>query len=144
MSFGTDIAGYDKVCLSCDTPTKSHPAPNGYLCHSCTTELPEAELLETIGVQRFETVDRETEISCWWCDSEYKITEGRGTDGPAVRVGDGFPLFDSYPGLIISACPVCTRSTETVTQSAAAAAFADTIGVPVMSYSVRAGWEVAE
>jgi hypothetical protein len=101
-------------------------------------------LLETIGVQLFETVVRETEISCWWCDTDYTVLEGRGPDGPAVKVGDGFPLFDAYPGFIITACPACTRPTESVTKSAAATEFAEEIGVPVMSYNVRDGWEVPE
>jgi hypothetical protein len=144
MSYGTDRGGNEKRCGVCGDPTQSHVAPNGWVCHTCWSDLDEDELLDAVEGPVLETVGPDTTIECLHCETEYTLRESLAGPGRGVRPGDGFPLSDTYAGFVIVACTTCTKVTECLTTSENARDLADLAGVSLMTYHRRKGWEVSQ
>jgi len=140
MTFGRDSGGFEKVCHACGSATQSHPAPNGYLCHTCVTGLDEAALFDALPVEPIPELGPETTVPCVWCGATHTIRDAHTPGGATIRGGVGFPVFDSLSGFVWVSCPTCTKSTEFLTTEEQAEALASTLEVPLMNYDRRQGW----
>jgi hypothetical protein len=140
MSFGTDRIGLEKRCYVCDTPTRSHPAPNGWVCHTCKTETPEHVLLDSLSISPLPSPTFETSVECWWCNEDTPLGHIANDPGATIRIGIDFDLFDEYQGMIIASCPSCLEVTDHVTTNSAAKRIADELHIPAHEYDPRNGW----
>jgi hypothetical protein len=143
MSFGTDRIGIEKRCYVCESPTKSHPAPNGWVCHTCKTETDDQTLLDALDIQPYPSPTFETPLECWWCHEETTLANIMGANGGSVQIGVGFDLFSEFQGLIITSCPSCLQATDHVTTDTAARRIADLLSLPAHEYDPRNGWVIA-
>jgi hypothetical protein len=140
MSFGTDRTGIEKRCYICDSPTRSHPAPNGYVCHTCKTETPEQTLLDALSVSPIPSPTGETLLECRSCGEETPIKHIAEDPSGYIQAGVGFDLFDEYQGMILVSCPACLTVTDYPTTNSAAERIANKLHVPPHEYDPRDGW----
>jgi hypothetical protein len=140
MTFGRDSYGIEQQCVVCDTPTKSHPVPNGYLCHSCLTEEDESVILDALPIAPRPALGVDSTVECCECENEHTIRDAHTPGGDVIRAGVGFSLFDSLTAFVWVSCPSCAVSTEYLTTEESAEELASTLGVDLMSYSRRKGW----
>lgn len=142
MSFGSDTYGVEQVCVACGSPTKSHAVPNGYLCHSCLREHDEDTLFDSLPTDPLPKLSAETTVACHYCGTTHTIREVHIPGTETVRVGRGFPVFDTLTSMLWVSCPSCAKATEYLTSAEGAETLADTLGIDIAEYSRREGWLV--
>lgn len=140
VSFGVDGYGVERECTVCGSGTQSHPAPNGYLCHTCLTERDESELLEDLPVAPIPNIDADSTVECRWCEAAHTLRDAHLPGRDVLRAGVGLPTFDSLTGCLFVSCPSCAKATEYLTSEAAAEALASDLGIDLMEYNRRRGW----
>lgn len=118
--YGEDVAGIEKRCVCCDTPTQSHSVPNGYLCHSCLTDREEDEIFDCLGTGAHPDLAPDTVMTCSRCGNEHTLREADAGPGMFLRVIIGRVPFDSLSAEVVVSCPRCTKATEYLTAETAA------------------------
>ena len=140
-AFGVDRGGVEKRCVCCGSPTKSHPAPNGYLCHSCVTERDEAEIFESLPTGVYPDLSGDSTVSCRECDSIHTLREAADETGNRTFIRvifDRVPL-DRFTAVVVVGCPRCTKATEYLTDKDGAETVAETTGAQRYVWSPRRG-----
>jgi len=139
MSFDTDRVGHEKRCYICDTPTQSHPAPNGWVCHTCKSDTEQTTLKDALDIQPRGDLTLETRLPCWWCEQTHPLTD-KIPSSESLLIGTGFHLLENYTGFLIASCPDCLKSSDYLTTSESAERIADQVGVSIHEYHYRHGW----
>lgn len=136
-SYNDDDAGIEKRCVVCDSPTQSHPAPNGYLCHTCLTEHDEDEIFEHLGGVADPELSAASVFPCGCCGSIHTLHEATAGGGDFVRIIIGRVPFDSLTAEIVVSCPQCTKATEYLTSETAGENIAEETGTKVYDFTRR-------
>jgi len=139
MTFGSDRVGHEKRCYICDTPTQSHPVPNGWMCHTCKREREQTALKDALDIQPRSDLTLETTLPCWWCGQNHLLTD-KIPSRESVFIGTGFHFLEEYTGFLIASCPNCLKSSDYLTTAESAERIAEQVGVSIHTYHPRHGW----
>lgn len=120
-----------ETCVACGKPTRSHPVPEGWLCHTCLVKRDETALLEELDVPTRPDLNADTDLACSTCGYVYTLREGYVPGSQTLILLVGASPFDALDAVLIGSCPRCTQASEWLTTTRAAEALATDLGIPL-------------